>query len=485
MQGYKQICIENKTVAVNLLFWLVICIVLTSCANYFGIHSHQKIVQPSQFQTKKTLPRQKGGWPVTDWAKQFGDPQLDALIHEALVNNPDLQIAKARIAQARSIAEAKAASMAPAVKWDGTAGVGGTHVNIPFPSYANPLAQGGYLFSLNYTLDFWGKNVSLLKQAIYQEKASRAAYQESRLTIAAAVATTYNQLGYYYDLHNVLRRTVFQRDALSKLSLARLRIGLDSKVPVYLSHNTQALARTQLVDVIGQIQITRQQLGVLLGGGPDRGLMIKRPTLKGTKTPDLPANLPLNLLGRRPDIVMARYQVAASCYGIKNVKAQFYPNVNLIGGGGFLSMGLNHFLLNANAEYLGPAISLPIFDGGVLRARLKEKYAVYEEAVANYNTTLSNAFAEIGTQLTSILSIDNKLITQKEALDAADDAYILAREQHRIGLASQLVALDSELRFFEEQQSRLQLITARRNLQIALIKSLGGGFDTQTHEVLQ
>ena len=458
---------------------LTIAVMLSSCANYRGIQSQKKIAQTSRFQFHKSLPKQHGKWPSMDWAKQFGDSQLELLIKEALANNPSLHAAKARIEQARSIAQSKSAALSPHIKWAGEGGPGQFSTNINFPSPFNPssFTQGAFLFTLNYSLDFWGKNLSNLKLAIAKENAAKAAEQESRLSIATAVASTYNQLSHYYALREVMNRTIIQQEALHKIAIARLRIGLDTKVQVYNSLNMISTVRRQRLDLDSQIRLSRQQLGVLLGAGPDRGLTIKRPRLKKAEAPALPDDLPLNLLGRRPDIVGARWQVEATCQGIKHVKALFYPNVNLVAGGGLLTAGLNHFLLNANAEYIGPAVSLPIFDGGALRAKLREQYAYYEEAVANYDATLNRAFADVAQQLTAIQSVDAQLLTQIEALHAAKRAYHLAKHQYRIGLISQLVMLNTETRYLDEQQTRLQLIMNRRNLQIALIKSLGGGFN--------
>lgn len=458
---------------------LITFVTITGCVNYRGITSNKKIAQPSQFQTQKSLPKQNGHWPTTDWAKQFGDPQLVALINEALANNPDLQAAKARIAQARALAQGKQAALYPSIDFHGAIDRVrlSSHNLLARPLGNSIFTQSAFLFDLNYTLDIWGKNLASLKQAISEAKASEAAEQESRLSIATSVASTYNQLAYYYALREVLRRTVAQREALDKISIVRLRTGLDTKTQLFQSRNTTETARTQLIDTEGQIILTRQQLGTLLGAGPDRGLSIKQPQLKSISTPKLPSNLPLNLLGRRPDIVGARWRVEANCQGINYTKAQFYPNVNLTSGVAFLSLLLTHFDVRANAEYLGPAITLPIFDAGALRAELRGQYANYEEAVANYNATLNNAFADVATQITTIQSINKQLITQRRALDAAEHAYNLGRYQYRTGLASQLVVLDAETRFLTEQQSRLQLITNRRNLQIALIKALGGGFD--------
>lgn len=453
--------------------------VLNGCVNYAGIRSNKRIAAPARFQTGKSLPRQNGHWPDSNWAAQFGDPQLPALIQEALANNPNLQVAQAHVAQSRALVAGRTAALNPNVSWQGTF----TEERLSGNSYFPPpyggswFTQGELLFRAGYELDFWGKNMSSLRQAISEDNASQAANQQARLSIATSVASTYNQLAYYYALCDVLKRTIRQREALDKISEVRVRIGLDSEVQLYQSRNTTATARTQLVQAEGRIVLTRQQLGTLLGGGPDRGLTIKRPRLPTVSTPALPPNLPLNLLGRRPDIVGARWQVEASCQGVANVKAQFYPNVNLMAAGGVLAFGLSNLFEIASTEFqAGPAISLPIFDAGALRARLRGQYANYEEAVANYNVTLNNALSELANTVTNIRFIDKQLRTQKEALYTAERAYNLARVQYRSGLTAQLVVLQAETRYLIEQRTRLQLSANRRDLQIALIKALGGGF---------
>jgi len=467
---------------------LLVFVLAGGCVNYTGITSYKKMAAPSTFQTEKSLPKQQGHWPTTAWANQFGDPQLTFLIREALCKNPGLQVARARVAQAQALAGGRYAHLFPTVK--GFAAI--NRLKLPENGPVSSVLGGdwvtptAFLSYVNYELDIWGKNLSSFQQAVSQEKAKEASEQEARLSLAASVATTYNQLAYYYALRDVLKRTVTQRGALAKISQIRLKTGLDTKVQVYQSRNTIATAQTQLVEVEGQILLTRQQLGTLLGGGPDRGLTITIPVLRTVSTPSLPANLPMHLLGRRPDIVGARWQVEASCKGIDVVKAQFYPDVNLLASAGFLAFGVDRFFESRNSELLiGPAISLPLFDAGALRAKLRGEYANYEEAVANYNVTLSNALADVATQITSIQSTDRQIIAQKEAFSSAVHAYNLAKHQYDIGLTSQLVVLDAETSYLQEQQARLQLLTNRRNLQIALIKSLGGGFGNRKIRVVK
>lgn len=467
----------NKVLVVSILPTFFASLV--GCVNYIGINSNKKIAPPNQFQTTKSLPQQHGKWPDADWAKQFGDPQLEALIAEALANNPNLEVAKARIVQARAMVDKNESALYPNVGLlDAVDRVRLSSHNLFLGPISNSIfTQEFFLASLSYTLDIWGKNMANLRLAISQEKASEAALQESRLSIAASVASTYNQLAYYYSLRDILKRTLAQREEIDKITKVRLRNGLDSKTQLYQSANAQATVRTKLVAVEGQILITKQQLGTLVGGGPDRGLTIKHPHLSIPKTSALPDNLPFNLLGRRPDIVGARWQVEAACQGINFVKAQFYPNINLKAGIGFISFALTHLDIRANAEYIGPAISLPLFDAGALRAQLRNQFGKYEEAVANYNVTLSNALADVVNQITTIQSIEKQLKSRWEAYTAAKQAYELANYQYRAGLTSQLVVLNTETNYLDEQQTRLELITNRRNLQIALTKALGGGFE--------
>ncbi len=463
-------------------FLVLVFSLSTSCVNYVGINSYKKIASPAQFATQKSIPEQQGQWPSYQWTKQFEDKQLGNLIAEALRNNPSLAVARARIAQAHALAAGKASALFPLAYWQGSILRERFSANSYFPPPWGGAwyTQGEFLFSLNWELDLWGKNLARLRQAISQKRAVQAAEQEARIALTSSVATTYNQLAYYFALREILKRTVEQRYELDKLTAMRLKTGLGAKIQFYQTRTTTGTALTQLAAVEGQIIIARQQLSNLLGAGPDRGLAIKQPHLKSSRTPLLPSHLPFNLLGHRPDVVGARWQVEAACQGITNAKAQFYPDINLMASAGFVAFGLNRLFEKASTQYvLGPAVSLPVFDAGALRAQLRGRYAIYEEAVANYNEKLNNALAEVANHIASIQALEHELKAQKKALYSAEKAYNLSRKKYQIGLTSLLNVLESETEFLQAQQSQLKLVTARRNGQIALIKALGGGFSLE------
>lgn len=462
---------------------LLAACLLPGCASFKGIGDGEKPAQPSDFATQSLQVRQDGGtWPAMDWINQFGDPQLAALIDEAMASSPTLQQAQARINAANATAEGRGAVLLPSVNAQAS------FIRNRFSEtslYPPPYGGGWYnsqtaMLKVGYELDLWGKNHAALAQAVSQQKAAQANAQQARLALASAIASSYNQLAGLYALQDVLQRTVAQRSTLQNITANRVQNGLDTQVERNQSIGSSADARAQLVDLQGQIVVTRQQLGALLGKGPDRGLQIAVPRMQQLATPPLPADLPLDLLGRRPDIVAARWQVEAAGSGIKQAKARFYPDINLSASIGIETLASGNPFLAANrAITFGPAISLPIFDAGALRANLKGQVAAYDLAVANYNQALNDAYADVANQIAAIHAIDAQLPIRREALEASRRGFELAQDRYRLGLVSQLTTVAAESTLLSQQQIMLNLETSRRNQQIGLFKALGGGFDAR------
>ncbi len=446
---------------------------ITGCINYFGLHQKQRLKPVEELATKNSIPEDNGHWPSTNWAVQF-DTHLPQLIQEGLENNPDLQTAVARQQQAQAIVKEGQSALLPRVNFYGLNSR--SKALLTTSHLLQNLGVGALNFS--YELDFWGKNYAQLAQALSNEKVSQATLYQSQLILSTSIATTYNQLDYQYQLQKVLVRTRQQRALLNKITKGLLSSGLATNVQVYQAMNTYADVSTQLVGINGEIEKTRLQLGVLLGKGPDRGLSLPNPHFAYLAAPKLPDKLPLHLLGRRPDIVAARWQVEAALHHVKYVKAQFYPDVNLLALAANVSLGAGALFRDSNQLLAyATAISLPLFDGGYLRAQVQQNYAIVDEKIATYNAAVNQALGEVAQQITMIHTADAQLKVQKVALEAAGKAYFLARKQYELGLTSQLVVLNTETQYLVEQQARLELIKGRRDLQIALIKSLGGGFE--------
>lgn len=462
----------------------VAALALTGCANYFGIKSDKQISGPTQYESSQSLAGAGGQWPSLDWANQFGDPQLPKLITEALDGNPSIAQAQARIAKASSYIESSRAALLPKVQgsYSWNRELFSANALYPPPYGGTWYSENNVLASASWDLDLWGKNRQRLGQAVSQTKAAEADMQQARVTLAASVARTYNQLAQLYALRDIAQREIANRQDISRITNGRVSAGLDTNVERETANGNIATTQANLSDLNGQITTTRYQLGALLGKGPDRGLQIATPVLNPGGMVALPDNVPADLVSRRPDLVAARWQVEAAMHDVKEAKAEFFPDINLAAGFGFDAFGWGRFLTSSSRQIqAGPAIHLPIFDAGALRAQLKSRYADFDLDVANYNQTLINALSDVATQVSTIRSIDQQSGDAQRALDASTKAYQLAVIRYKAGLSPQLQVLTADQNRLAAEQTVTNLKMRRRDQQIGLISALGGGFDaTQT-----
>jgi NodT family efflux transporter outer membrane factor (OMF) lipoprotein len=459
--------------------------ILAGCANYAGISSDHQLAAPNAFATQQSLPAEGGRWPDVDWAASFGDPQLPKLIDEALAGNPTIADAQARVAQAAAYAEGANATRFPnlGVRASSNREIYSANGLFPPPEGGTWFTENSVLLNASYDLDLWGKNSQGLAQAISTEKAASAQAQEARLTLAVAVARAYNELAREYAQRDIAAREIQQRRDVGSITIQRIAAGLDTQVERNTSDANIASTDTLLAQLDGQIVATRYQLGALLGKGPDRGLSIATPALvdHSLHSLRLPDDLPANLLSRRPDVVAARWQVDAMMHGIRVAKADFYPDINLAAVAGFDAFGVGRlFTAGSRQIQAGPAISLPIFDAGALRAQLKGRYAEFDGAVANYNHTLTQAFNDVATQVAAIHSTDAQIASTQVAYDAAERAYRLAVVRYRGGLGTQLQVLSADVTLLSQEQTLVALQMNRRDQQFGLIEALGGGFNAQS-----
>ncbi|VWB37594.1 MarR family transcriptional regulator [Burkholderia lata] len=477
----------TRTRAAALGISVVFASVLSACVNYAGIHSNKQIARPEQLDTARSLPAEQGHWPAANWADQFGDAQLKMLIAEALQGNPTINEARARVAEAQAYSQTAKAGTLPRVDADYAL----TRQEFSGSTVIPPPYRGGWqtenkgLLSASYDLDLWGKNREAFRAAVSQQRASEADAEMVRLTLSTAMARTYNDLARLRALHDIAQREVAHREQIAHITATRIATGLDTEVERKTAQANLTASRGSLAALDGSIVTTRYQLAALMGKGPDRGLAIAWPVLGTGDDVRLPDNLPADLVSRRPDIVAARWRVDALTHEVKEVKAEFYPDINLSAAIGFDAFGFGRFL-NAESRTLtvGPAIHLPIFDAGALRAKLRGRYAEFDYAVAAYDQTLVRALADVASQLARIRSSDAQLVEAEATQRAAQDADTLAITRYRAGLANQLTVLNADVTALNAQQSVANLKMDRRDQQIGLASALGGGYvDTSTDAV--
>ena len=420
-----------------------------------------------------------GAWPSQDWWRAFRDPQLDRLVAAALASNPDIRIAEARMRQAEQIAAAAHGDTLPDVSANAVVTRERFSKNwiIP-PDIANSSQTESKLsLDIAYDLDLWNRNRDAYRARLSEMQASAADRAETRLAISAALARA------YFQLHDDLARLQLARDALAqRQSLARLikrraDHGLETTAAVKTADADVAREKANVVAFTNAAGADRREIAALTGQGPDDAAKIDTPTIQVEKAIPIPDNLPFDLLARRPDITAQRWRVEAAAREVGVAKAGFYPNINLAASAGLQSLQLNNlFKSDSVFSSFGPAIHLPIFHGGRLRAELGAAYAEYDIAVEQYHRTLVNAARQVADQLAAIQSLAQEREHQEEALRDSEEAYRIARLRYEKGIANYLSVLQAERDLLQQRDVNTQLGGARLQAIVELIRALGGGY---------
>ena len=460
-------------------------LLLTSCASFKDIGSTAVMREPGGYAASNTVQDQGGEWPDNAWAQAVGGAPLQALLDEALTGNPGLQIAAARVAAARAAVEATHAAAGATVDSivKSTYQRYSEHGLVP-PQLAGQVRSDNQVtLNYSYDFDFWGRHAAELRAALSQGRVAEAEHTAARLLLTTSIARAWIQLARQHAQSDLVERQMAVRQQIDRLTRLRFVSGLDTQIDNELAVQQLASLRVEQAQWQEAIALTRNQLAALLGQGPDRGQHIPRPALPQEAAIALPDALPLALLGRRPDIVAARWRVEAAQGDIDRAKTRLYPNVNLIAFAGFSSLGLSNLLTSGSRiAGIGPAIRLPIFESGSLRALLKGRVAAYDAAIAAYNQTLTDALREVADQVQSLRAADVQGRHQRVATQAAANGLGFAQRRERVGTGNMLPVLATEMILLTQHKAELDNRARRADLRIGLIKALGGGFDAAAPE---
>jgi len=427
------------------------------------------------------LAQQDVAWPDAQWWRRYGDPQLDQLVEEALAGNPTLAAAQARLAQANSAVARARAPLLPRV--DANYSLTREHLS---KDYIYPAPLGGSVVSDNrlaldfsYDLDFWGRNRALLQAAVSQREAASADAQAARNLLARGMVRSYLNLQNAFAQHAVLERTVQQRNDVLELTRGRERAGLDTQVEVKQAESALAAARVDLTQEETTIAQLRNQVAALAAAGPARGKTVQ-PVKLTAPSGVLPAAVPLELLGHRPDVTAARWRAAAARHQIDAAKAEFYPNVNLVAFAGFQALGTGQLLGGgARMAGFGPAVTLPIFHGGELNANLAGRRADADVAVADYNQAVLTAVQQTADALDALRLIDREKQEQRQAREAIDAAYDVAVQRYKAGMGNYLSVLIAQNSVLVQARLDTDLQVRAYQLDADLAYALGGGYQPE------
>ncbi len=464
----------------GLAFLLAGSATITACASVPNLGAKPSIRAVQELAASSSLTTSAAEWPQDSWWAEYRDPQLDALMREALSGAPDLAAAAARLRVAQGYAQQAGAALSPQVDVTASGGLVQQSENNGVPAAFVPQGwkESGKM-GLGFSLDLhlWGKNRAALAAARSDAEAAGFELAEARLVLTTSIAATYADLARLHAQRDVLVSQVAIRGDTLKLVADRVDAGIDTRAELKQAQSRVPAARADLAATDEAIALTRNTLAALVGAGPDRGLAITRPGVAILQARGVPANASIDLIGRRPDIAAARAGVESAASRIKVARAAFYPNISLSGLIGLQSLGFGNLLQGSSAfGNVGPAVTLPIFHGGAISGQYRSARGQYDEAVARYDGSVVQALRQVADAVASRNMLAVRLGESRQALRDAEEGNALARQRYENGLSTYLDVLNAEEGVLQARRTVAELETRAFTVDVAMIRALGGGF---------
>lgn len=417
-----------------------------------------------------------------EWWKLFGSAELNRLEERAMANNQELRSALARVETARALVGVQQADWFPQLNMkDGMnyerLSQSSFGANLP-PGVSLPKTQRRRfqnLLELGWEFDLWGR----VRRGVESSKASQFAAMETlsarRLTLAAEVARLYFLTHSLDRQMQVVIGTQTWREEALKLQESRFKGGLANEMDVARARTELELARNDLAALERQRGNAENALAVICGEIPSNFHIAKANSLP--RPPKVPGGLPSSLLQRRPDIRAAEQKMREANAQVGVSTASFYPAFSIVGSGGLESIGAAHFYdQRSRILTIGPSMTLPIFQGGKLRANLRASKASYDETLANYRQSILVALQEVEDSLIDARAYSKQGQALDAAIAAAQETQRLAELRYQKGLASYFEVVDANRTVLNAKLLAAQVEGQRLMASVAMLKALGGGW---------
>lgn len=446
---------------------------LAGCAQPGPAREPRSLADARQFgATESDAP-----WPSPRWWAPYGDTALDRLVDAALAQQPSLQVAEARIRQAAAAAAGAEASSGPQTQLsaDATLQRFTEHGLVP-PALAGATRWNNNLqLGLRWDLDLFGRQRAALDAAIGRQRAAQADAEAARVELAAQVVQQYVQLARTVALRGLAGRVWQNRRQTLELVQQRVEAGLDGRAEL---HRAEAAVLQAAQDIDAHDEAAERQrhaLAELCGQGPS-SLAGLSPLLPAPRLDPAAQVLPADLLGRRADLVAQRWRVEAALHDVTLARAQFMPNLDLGAFVGLSSLGLGRWLnLGSRTAGVGPALRLPLFDAGRLRAGLDARGAELDAAIEAYNGTLLRALHEAADEIGTLQALQRLQQGDAELGHRHEALLQIARQRRQAGLGHRLAVLAAEEQLLLMHRTAIDLQARRVGAEAALARALGGG----------
>jgi multidrug efflux system outer membrane protein len=418
--------------------------------------------------------------PRGNWWEIFGDPELNGLETNAANANQQLRAAVAAFEQARAYVDVSRSGFFPHVGLSPSYTRERDSANRPVNGFSSGIPNNPYStytvpLDASYEVDIWGQVRRTVESARAGAAASADDVEAVRLGIQAEVAMDFFSLRALDAEIALLKSSVEVFEKSLELTRNRRAGGIATDLDVAQAETVLKTTEALLPDTRLQRVRTEHALAVLTGRPPAGFSIPEKASL--IEPPILPGGIPSELLERRPDIASAERQVAVANANIGVAKAAFYPQVQLNGIAGFQSVSAGTlFAWPSRLWSLGPSVTAPLFEGGQLRAGLRVARAAYDQTVANYRQSVLTAFGEVEDNLAAQQLLVSEYDAQTAALKSAQKTLEIANNRYRAGLVTYLEVATAQNSALDLERATVRLRGNQLITTVALIKSLGGGW---------
>ncbi len=419
------------------------------------------------------------------WWTQYGDPELDDLVAQAIASNRSLAVAVANVERAAGSLTTTRSAIFPQLGYGATSqrsrATERAATPLP-PTVPNPQTANQAVANASWELDLWGK----LRRQTEAAQADLQATEEERrgvvLTLVASVVSTYVQLLSLDEQLRISQRTSEVYAESLKLFELQFKYGVVSQINVAQARSQFESAQAAIPEIRQQITETENALSILVGRNP--GPIARDRKLGQLKLPQVPGDLPSNLLQRRPDVLAAEQKLIAANAQIGAARALYFPSISLTGAFGGASADLSKLFTGpARVWTYAGSITGPIFTAGAISGQVAQAEAGQQGALANYEGTVQQSFADVENALSARLRLAEQLAAQGRLVAALSDYSRLARLQFTGGYAPYFAVVQAEQQLFP-QELRYTTSQAAQLVAVAnLYKALGGGWIEQAESL--
>jgi multidrug efflux system outer membrane protein len=458
---------------------LVLALAIAGCASVPAIDPASLPSTPAAFKEgdgRWTVAAPAEAQPRGEWWRAFSDPTLDDLIARAERNNTSVQLAAARLAQARALVLSARSDQLPQI------GVGASANRLDgiVSNSAGP-PRGLYTVGANasYEADLFGRLSRTTDAAKLDAQSREALLQDARLLVEADVAQTYLALRATDVERALVRSTVGAYQDTLSLTERRFRAGDVAELDVTRARTEVAATQSDALALDQRRAELEHALAVLVGEAAS-DFQVGVAEWK-TALPIIPAGVPSTVLTRRPDVSAAQSSLAAAQQRVGVAKAAWFPDLSLTATGGYASTDVSDlFKWSARAWGVGALLSLPLFDGGRREAGVQNARGEMDAALASYREKILVAFKDVEDQLSALRLLAEQAEAQGRAVEAATRSTALSDARYRNGLVSQLDLLDARRSELRNRRQALQVRSAQYQATVGLVRALGGAWETKS-----